>query len=65
MTNLACLVEILQYFNFVNKLGLQNNRILAVALGSTFDWKDIIAYAIGTIIILALDFTDCKLRRRQ
>jgi hypothetical protein len=49
----------------VNKLGLQNNRILAVALGSTFDWKDIIAYAIGTIIILALDFTDCKLRRRQ
>ncbi|BDA66702.1 hypothetical protein RIVM261_054980 [Rivularia sp. IAM M-261] len=50
----ACIIEVLQYFNFVNKLGLQNNKILAIALGSTFDWKDIIAYAIGTIIILQL-----------
>jgi hypothetical protein len=51
----ACIVEILQYFNFVNKLGLQNNRILAIALGSTFDWKDIIAYAIGIITVLWLE----------
>lgn len=51
----ACLIEILQYFNFVNKLGLQNNKILAIALGSTFDWKDIIAYGIGTMIILQLE----------
>jgi Protein of unknown function (DUF2809) len=48
----SCGVEILQYFNFVNYLGLQNNKILAVALGSTFDWKDIIAYAIGSVIVL-------------
>ncbi|MBW4675600.1 MAG: DUF2809 domain-containing protein [Desmonostoc geniculatum HA4340-LM1] len=48
----ACTIEILQYFNFVNKLGLQKYKILAVALGSTFDWKDIIAYAIGSIAIL-------------
>jgi Protein of unknown function (DUF2809) len=37
-------IEFLQYFDFVNKLGLQNHKILAIALGSTFDWKDIIAY---------------------
>ncbi len=48
----ACIIEILQYFNFVDKLGLQNNRILAIALGSTFDWKDLIAYAIGAITVL-------------
>jgi Protein of unknown function (DUF2809) len=51
----SCIIEILQYFNFVNKLRLQNNQILAVALGSTFDWKDIIAYTIGTIGVLWLE----------
>ncbi|MBW4572928.1 MAG: DUF2809 domain-containing protein [Tolypothrix carrinoi HA7290-LM1] len=51
----SCIIEILQYFNFVKKLGLQNNKILAVALGSTFDWKDIIAYTIGIIIVLWLE----------
>jgi ABC-type Fe3+-siderophore transport system permease subunit len=49
------IIEILQYFNFVNKLGLQNNQILAIALGSTFDWKDIIAYTIGIIVVLWLE----------
>jgi hypothetical protein len=48
-------IEILQYFDFVNKLGLQKYQILAVALGSTFDWKDIIAYTIGTTIVLWLE----------
>jgi Protein of unknown function (DUF2809) len=48
-------IEILQYFEFVNKLGLQNNRVLAVALGSTFDWKDIIAYTIGIATVLWLE----------
>ncbi|BAZ12997.1 hypothetical protein NIES4071_48310 [Calothrix sp. NIES-4071] len=51
----ACMIEILQYFNFVDKLGLRDNRILAIALGSTFDWKDIIAYAIGAITVFLLE----------
>jgi hypothetical protein len=51
----SCTIEILQYFNFVNILGLQKYKILAIALGSTFDWKDIIAYAIGTVTILLLE----------
>jgi hypothetical protein len=48
-------IEFLQYFDFVKKLGLQNNKILAIALGSTFDWKDIIAYTIGIIIVIWLE----------
>jgi Protein of unknown function (DUF2809) len=48
-------IEFLQYFDFVHKLGLQNNKILAIALGSTFDWKDIIAYTIGIIIVIWLE----------
>lgn len=51
----SCIIEILQYFNFVSKLRLQNNKILAIALGSTFDWKDIIAYIIGIILVLWLE----------
>ncbi|MBN3924752.1 DUF2809 domain-containing protein [Nostoc sp. NMS4] len=51
----SCTIEILQYFNFVNNLGLQKYKILAVALGSVFDWKDIIAYVIGIITVLWLE----------
>jgi hypothetical protein len=51
----SCTIEMLQYFNFVNNLGLQKYKILAVALGSVFDWKDIIAYAIGIITVLWLE----------
>ncbi len=51
----ACTIEILQYFNLVNLLGLQKNKIATVIIGNTFDWKDILAYAIGTIIILFIE----------
>ncbi|WP_392533545.1 DUF2809 domain-containing protein [Nostoc sp. C117] len=51
----SCTIEILQYFNFVNNLGLQKYTFLAIALGSTFDWKDIIAYAIGVIAVLLVE----------
>ena len=51
----SCTIEILQYFNFVNNLGLQKYQIIAIALGSTFDWKDIIAYVIGIITVLWLE----------
>ena len=51
----ACTIEILQYFDFVNILGLQKYPILAVSLGSTFDWTDILAYIIGTMATLSVE----------
>ncbi|MFM7601250.1 MAG: DUF2809 domain-containing protein [Pseudanabaena sp.] len=48
----ACAIEGLQYLNLVDRLGLAQNKILATILGTTFDWKDILAYALGTVIIL-------------
>lgn len=51
----ACVIEILQYFNFVRVLGLEKYKIAVVVLGSSFDWKDIIAYAIGSAIVLWLE----------
>ncbi|MBD2214118.1 DUF2809 domain-containing protein [Calothrix sp. FACHB-156] len=59
----ACVVEILQYFNFVNVLGLGKYKIAVVVLGSSFDWKDIIAYAIGSATVLWLETSRNKRRK--
>lgn len=48
-------VEILQYFDFVNLLGLENNKIISIALGRTFDVKDIICYIAGGTIFFAAE----------
>lgn len=44
-------VECLQYFHLVQFLGLENNKFMSVLIGSIFDVKDIICYAVGCIII--------------
>ena len=47
----ATLVEVLQYFRLVEQLGLQNNTFLRILIGSTFDIKDIICYAVGCALL--------------
>jgi Protein of unknown function (DUF2809) len=58
----ACTIETLQYFKLVDILGLQKYKIIAIAIGSTFDWKDIIAYILGTTIVLGLESKQSKNR---
>lgn len=48
----AFLIEILQYFDYVKLLGLENNRILSVALGRTFERLDFAAYFAGFLVII-------------
>lgn len=48
----AVLVEVLQYFRIVEVLGLSDNRFFSVLIGSVFDVKDIICYAIGCVLII-------------
>ncbi len=48
----ACLIEICQYFDYVKLLKLENNRVLSVLMGSTFEWLDFAAYAAGFLIVL-------------
>lgn len=60
-TAFAVIIEILQYFDFVKLLGLENNAILSTALGRTFDIKDIICYIIGGTIFF---FAELLLRRK-
>lgn len=59
---LAFFIEILQYFDYVKLLGLENNRILSVALGRTFEWMDFIAYLVGFVLII---LAERKLRARK
>ncbi len=56
----ACLIEALQYLNLVDRLGLRDNRLLATVLGTTFDGKDLLAYAIGAALVLIAEH---RLRR--
>ncbi|WP_309739167.1 MULTISPECIES: DUF2809 domain-containing protein [unclassified Chamaesiphon] len=51
----AWTIELLQYFNLVAVLGLQKYKVIAIAIGSTFDWKDIIAYVLGATIVVMLE----------
>lgn len=47
----SAFVEILQYFKLVEMLGLQDNRFARIVIGSVFDWKDILCYGVGCILL--------------
>lgn len=47
----AITIEILQLFSISEKLNI-DSKIIKIILGSTFDWWDILAYAIGFGILL-------------
>lgn len=49
-------VEILQYFNLVELLGVSDNRFLRILLGTSFDWKDILCYAVGAVLVWTVEW---------
>jgi len=51
----AYLVEIIQATSFIDWIGLSDHKIAKIILGTTFDWKDILAYTIGGILILIFE----------
>ncbi len=46
----AAVVEFMQYFHIADKLEI-HNRVIRIILGSTFDWYDLLAYAVGCLLI--------------
>ena len=44
-------VEVLQAVNIVEVLGLSNNRFFSTLIGATFDFKDIVCYAVGCAVL--------------
>lgn len=52
----AYLIEFLQLLNLLEWLSLKNNHILNLVLGNTFQFSDLIAYALGTATILFVEY---------
>jgi hypothetical protein len=51
----AYLVEVLQYFRIVDRLGLSGNQLAKTVIGYGFEWLDILAYTLGVITIILTD----------
>lgn len=45
-------IETLQYFNIVDRLGLGHSKLARTVIGTSFAWEDIWAYIAGFILIL-------------
>lgn len=51
----AILVEVGQYFNYVDLLGI-TNPILVTMMGTSFAWADIACYAVGCVVAAVADY---------
>lgn len=51
----AYTLEVLQYFNLVDLLGLGKYKLATIVLGSTFDWLDLVAYTIGVVMVVSIE----------
>ena len=50
------LIEALQYFNLVGILGLQDSRIANIVIGNSFAWADIVAYTLGILTVVGIEY---------
>ena len=51
----AYTVEFLQYFHIVEVLGLQHSRAARIIIGSSFEWRDILAYTMGILAVVLVE----------
>lgn len=52
---LAYLTEFMQYLKLIKLLGLDQNVLARLVIGSVFDPFDLLAYTIGTILVYTID----------
>lgn len=48
-------VEILQYYNLVEMIGLQDYRLARIIIGTSFAWIDLIAYTLGILFVWVVE----------
>ncbi|NME72399.1 ribosomal maturation YjgA family protein [Flammeovirga aprica] len=51
----AYAVEFLQYLNLVEMLGLKDYKLARIVIGTTFDFKDLLAYTIGALLVFLIE----------
>lgn len=52
---IAVLIEVAQAAKLLSALGLGENRVARIVFGGSFDWLDLAAYAVGGIIVWAVE----------
>ena len=60
----AAALELAQYFGAVQILGIEN-KILKVMIGGTFDFADLLCYAVGCILAGAAEKFESKIWQRR
>ncbi|SCX88471.1 Protein of unknown function [Nonlabens sp. Hel1_33_55] len=50
-------IELMQLLQIVDVLGLTNNRIARIVIGTSFSWMDLLMYTLGAAIIYILERT--------
>ncbi|WP_298498913.1 DUF2809 domain-containing protein [uncultured Algibacter sp.] len=58
---IAFTVEFLQLTNFLELFNLHNNQLAKLILGSTFQISDLVAYTLGIISVIILEYKIYKL----
>ncbi|MEC3907231.1 DUF2809 domain-containing protein [Tamlana sp. 2201CG12-4] len=51
----ALCIELLQLLNILKLLNMEHNKTAILLLGSTFQVSDLVAYALGLILIVAIE----------
>jgi hypothetical protein len=49
-------IEFLQLIDFLHISGLENFRLIRIVLGSSFSWFDMLAYTLGIVFVLFLEY---------
>lgn len=49
------LIETLQHFNIVQRLGLEHSTLARTIIGTYFTWIDILAYTLGILLVLGIE----------
>ena len=48
-------IEIMQYFKAVELLGLEENKLARVVIGTSFAWEDFLAYTMGILVVIIVE----------
>ena len=51
----AIAVEVGQYFELVNLLGLGHSKLARIVIGTHFAWGDLVAYTLGVLAVLGVE----------
>lgn len=58
-------IEVLQYFDLIVFLHLENNRLAKCVLGNSFEWVDFVAYTVGILLVILAEKCIAQYNRRQ